>query len=96
MTENTFNKFFKTDKKLIWPVLVKRFFDDGFRITKRNKLDFESWISKFSLLLDSLIIDKFKYGNGVDFIRYILMLCIMVWPGVVSSMIHASEEMYRG
>ena len=31
----------KTDKKLIWPILFRRFIDDGFGITKGNKLDFE-------------------------------------------------------
>ena len=32
-----------------------------------NKLDFEYWVSEFNLLRDSITIDKFKFGNEVDF-----------------------------
>ena len=32
-----------------------------------NKFDFEYWVSEFNLLRDSITIDKFKFGNEVDF-----------------------------
>ena len=32
-----------------------------------NKLDFEYWVSEFNLLRESITIDKFKFGNMVDF-----------------------------
>ena len=32
-----------------------------------NKLDFEYWISEFNLLRETITIDKFKWGNVVDF-----------------------------
>ena len=80
--ENIFNKFSEslwarletllkekcnTDPKLKWPVLFKRFIDDGFGVMDGNKLDFEYWVSEFNLLRDSITIDKFKFGNEVDF-----------------------------
>ena len=37
----------KTDTKLIWPILFKRFMD-GFGITKGSKSDFEYWASEFN------------------------------------------------
>ena len=57
----------KNDSKLIWPILFKRFIDDGFGITKANKTEFEYWVSKFNLLRDTITIDKFSYGDSVDF-----------------------------
>ena len=29
------------DKKLVWPILFKRFIDNGFEVTKGSKQDFE-------------------------------------------------------
>ena len=40
MLENEFKMKCKTDPKLIWPVLFKRFIDDGFGITKGNREEF--------------------------------------------------------
>jgi len=57
----------KTDSKLIWPITFKRFIDDGFGITKANKIEFEYWVSEFNLLRDTITIDKFSYGDSVDF-----------------------------
>ena len=34
---------------------------------KGNKTDFEYWVSEFHLLHGSIKIDKFKFGNEVDF-----------------------------
>ena len=65
--ENLLKEKSKTNTKIIWPVLYKRFIDDGFGITKANKNEFESWVNEFNLLRESITIDKFKYGNQVDF-----------------------------
>ena len=55
----------KTDIKLKWPTLLKRFIDDGFGIMEGNKLDFEYWVSEFNSLRETITIDKFKFGNSV-------------------------------
>ena len=57
----------KKDNKLIWPVVFKRFIDDGFGITKANKSEFEYWVSEFNALRETITIDKFSYGQNVDF-----------------------------
>jgi hypothetical protein len=57
----------KTDPKLKWPCLFKRFIDDGFGIMEGSKLEFEHWVSEFNLLCDSITIDKFQFGNKIDF-----------------------------
>ena len=57
----------KTDKKLVWPIMFKRFIDDGFGVTKGSTTDFEYWVSKFNMLRETITIDKFKYGDEVDF-----------------------------
>ena len=65
--ENLLKEKSKTNTKIIWPLLFKRFIDDGFGITKANKNEFELWVDEFNLLRESITIDKFKYGNRVDF-----------------------------
>ena len=65
--ENLLKEKSKTNKKIIWPILFKRFIDDGFGITEANKDEFEYWIHEFNLLRETITIDKFKYGNDVDF-----------------------------
>ena len=65
--ENLLKEKSKTNTKIIWPLLYKRFIDDGFGITKANKNEFELWVNEFNLLRESITIDKFKYGNRVDF-----------------------------
>ena len=55
------------DPKLKWPCLFKRFIDDGFGIMEGDKSDFDYWVSEFNLLRETITIDKFKYGNEVDF-----------------------------
>ena len=67
MLENELKIKCCSNPKLIWPVLFKRFIDDGFGITKANKNEFELWVDEFNLLRESITIDKFKYGNQVDF-----------------------------
>ena len=46
----------KTDPKLKWPVLFKRFIDDSFGIIDGNKLDFEYWVSGFNSLQGKIVI----------------------------------------
>ena len=65
--ENLLKEKSKTNKKIIWPILFSRFIDDGFGITEANKDEFEYWIHEFNLLRETITIDKFKYGNDVDF-----------------------------
>ena len=65
--ENLLKEKCKINKKIIWPLLFKRFIDDGFGITKANKNEFELWVVEFNLLRENITIDKFKYGNEVDF-----------------------------
>jgi hypothetical protein len=65
--ENLLKEKSKINKKIIWHLLFKRFIDDGFGITKANKNEFELWVDEFNLLRESITIDKFKYGNQVDF-----------------------------
>ena len=38
-----------------------------FGILEGNKLDFEYWVTEFNLLQETITIDKFKFGNEVDF-----------------------------
>ena len=65
--ENVRKEKRKTNTKIIWPVLFKRFIDDGFGITEANKKEFEYWVQEFNLLRETISIDKFKHGNKVDF-----------------------------
>ena len=65
--ENLLKEKSETNNKIIWPVLFKRCIDDGFGITEANKDEFEFWIQEFNLLRETITIDKFKYGNEVDF-----------------------------
>ena len=51
----------------MWPILFKRFIDDGFGVTKGSKKDFEYWVSEFNKLRETITIDNFKYGDAVDF-----------------------------
>ena len=39
--ENLLKEKCKINKKIIWPLLFKRFIDDGFGIAKANKHEFE-------------------------------------------------------
>ena len=37
-------------KKMIWPISLKRFIDDGFGIIKGSGKDFDYWVSEFHML----------------------------------------------
>ena len=39
----------------------------GLESPKQTKNEFELWVDEFNLLRETIIIDKFKYGNEVDF-----------------------------
>ena len=57
----------KQTPKLIWPVLFKRFIDDGFGITKGNREDVIYWIEKYNELRKTVQIDKYNWGNALDY-----------------------------
>ena len=62
----------KNDPKMAWPILFKRFIDDGFGITKGSKSDVEYWILNFKLLVESIKIDKFKHGSKVEYMDLVI------------------------
>ena len=39
----------QTKKKMIWPISLKRFIDDGFGIIKGSGKDFDYWVSEFHM-----------------------------------------------
>ena len=57
----------KHDKKLKWPSLFLRFIDDGFGIMEWTKKDVEYWILQFNDLRKSINIDKWSFGNHVEY-----------------------------
>ena len=75
------------DNKLKWPILFKRFIDNGFGVMEGNKFDFEYMVSDFILLQKTITIDKFKIGNEVDFMD------LLIYKGdefFISSKLHIS------
>ena len=69
--ENLLKQKCKTNK-IVWPLLFKIFIDDGFGITKASKTEFEMWVNEFNTLRETITIDKFKYGNEVDFMDLLI------------------------
>ena len=67
MLENELSAKCINDPKLIWPVLFKRFIDDGFGITKGDRKDVIYWIQKFNELRKTVQIDKYNLGNALDY-----------------------------
>jgi len=55
------------DKKLKWPIVFQRFIDDGFGIMEGNKEDVKYWIDQFNSLRKTITIDKWSFGNHVEF-----------------------------
>ena len=51
--------------KVKWPILFKRFIDDGFGIINGNKKDVQMWIKEFNNLRENIFIDKMSFGNNV-------------------------------
>ena len=62
----------KNDPMMVWPILFRRYIDDGFGITKGSKTNVEYWISEFNNLLESIVIDKFKYGSKVEYMDLVI------------------------
>ena len=54
-------------KKLKWPILFQRFIDDGFGIMEGGKKDVVYWINQFNTLRKTIKIDKWSFGNHVEF-----------------------------
>ena len=67
MLENELKVKCETDSKLIWPLLFKRFIDDGFSITKGVREDVVYWIEKFNELRKTVQIDKYNWGNALEY-----------------------------
>ena len=67
MLENELKIKCCSDPKFIWPVLFKRFIDDGFGITKGLRKDVEYWIEQFNGLRKTVQIDKYNWGNALDY-----------------------------
>ena len=53
--------------KLKWPTLFQRFIDDGFGIMEGTKIDVEYWRSQFNGLRKTITIDKWSFGNHVEY-----------------------------
>jgi len=60
LLENELKSKCKSDPKIIWPILFKRFIDDGFGITKGVREDVIYWIEKFNELRKTIQIDKYN------------------------------------
>ena len=57
----------KHDAKLKLPTLFLRFMDDGFGIMESTKKDIEYWICQFNNLRETKKIDKWSFGNHVEY-----------------------------
>ena len=66
MLENELKSKCINDPKLIWPILLKRFIDDGFGITKGDRKDAIYWIQKFNASQKTVQIHKYNCGNALD------------------------------
>ena len=92
MLENELKMKCKTDPKLIWPVLFKRFIDDGFGITKGNREDVIYWIKQFNKLRKTVQIDKYNWGNSLDYMDlFIYKSDAFYSDGKLSISIHQKE-----
>ena len=53
------------DKKLKWPILFQRFFDDGFGIMEGTKKDFKYWINQLNGLRKTITSQaRYVYVTG--------------------------------
>ena len=92
MLENELKKKCNTDPKLIWPVLFKRFIDDGFGITKGVREDVIYWIDQFNKLRKTVQIDKYNWGNSLDYMDlFIYKSDAFYTDGKFSVSIHQKE-----
>ena len=67
LLEIELNNKYKSNPKLIWPVLYKHFIDDGSGVTISLREAVLYWIDKFNELRDTIKIDKYNLGNAVDY-----------------------------
>ena len=67
MLENELGTKCKNDPKQKWPVLLRRFIDDGFGIFYGTKEDIVYWIAQFNKLRESIKIDKWSIRNKVEY-----------------------------
>ena len=92
MLEIELKKKCNTDPKLIWPVLFKRFIDDGFGITKGVREDVIYWIEQFNKLRKTVQIDKYNWGNSLDYMDlFIYKSDAFYTDGKFSVSIHQKE-----
>jgi len=92
MLENELKAKCKTDPKLIWPILFKRFIDDGFGITKGDRKDVIYWIQRFNELRKTVQIDKYNWGNALDYMDlFIYKSNSFYLDGKLSISIHQKE-----
>ena len=78
--------------KLIWPILFRRFIDDGFGITKGVREDVIYWIEKFNELRKTVQIDKYNWGNALDYMDlFIYKSSSFYSDGKLSISIHQKE-----
>ena len=45
------------NKNIKWPIMFKRFIDDGFGIMRGNKKDVGTWINEFNQLRENIFIE---------------------------------------
>ena len=92
MLENELKQKCNADPKLIWPVLFKRFIDDGFGITKGVREDVIYWIRQFNKLRETVQIDKYNWGNSLDYMDlFIYKGDAFYTEGKLSVSIHQKE-----
>ena len=70
------------DKKLPWPTLFQRFIHDGFGIMEGRKKDVEYWINQFNGLRKTITIDKWIFGNHVEFMDLYIYTCNKFYTSV--------------
>ena len=55
------------NKNIKWPIMFKRFIDDGFGIIRGNKKDVGTQINEFYQLRENIFINKWTGGNYVGY-----------------------------
>jgi len=43
------------NKHIKWPLMFKRFIDDGFGIMEGNRKDVQTWINEFNILCETFL-----------------------------------------
>ena len=81
------------NKNIKWPIMFKRFIDDGFGIMRGNKKDVESWIYEFNQLRENIFIDKWTFGNHVAYMDlYIFKGNNVFDTGILSIKVYQKPE----